>query len=335
MNYETLKALPGVRPAVYRIRRWRDWISPGAVILAYHRIAEPACDPHGLTVSPREFAEQMEVLRRYARPMRLHDVVNRLNGRSLPRDAVAVTLDDGYADNLHAAKPILERFDIPATCFVTTSAIDSPTGFWWDEVARAFLQPTILPPQLCLTIGGRDYRWSLDTAPIANARAHTFQAVRELVRVAAHDEQQRVLAELRAWSGVPADSNSDGCTLTLAELQQLAAGELVEIGAHTLTHPVLSTLAPDAQRAEIAGSKHQLEQWLGRPVTSFAYPYGGALAFNATSVTAARAAGFTSACVLDARRARRGADPFRLSRVMVSGTRKWTGDQFARWLQTR
>jgi peptidoglycan/xylan/chitin deacetylase (PgdA/CDA1 family) len=335
MNYEALKALPGLRPAVYRIRRWHDWISPGAVILAYHRIAEPSCDPYGLAVSPREFADQMEVLRRYARPMRLHEVVHGLNGRSLLPGAVAVTLDDGYADNLHAAKPILERFDIPATCFVTTSAIDSPVGFWWDEVARAFLQPITLPPQLYLTIAGRDYRWSLDTAPIANARERTFQAVADLVRLIPHDEQQRVLAELRAWAGARADSNGDGRTLTLAELQQLAVGELVEIGAHTLTHPVLSTLAADAQRAEIAGSKHQLEQWLGRPVSSFAYPYGGALAFNATSVTTTRAAGFTSACVLDARRVRRGADPFRLSRVMVSGARQWTSDQFARWLQTR
>ncbi len=80
------------------------------------------------------------------------------------------------------------------------------------------------------------------------------------------------------------------------EIQELANGGLVEIGAHTVTHPVLSRVAKDVQCVEIEQSKASLEQMLGRPVKNFAYPYGGRADYAPESVTAVRKAGFESAC---------------------------------------
>jgi peptidoglycan/xylan/chitin deacetylase (PgdA/CDA1 family) len=84
--------------------------------------------------------------------------------------------------------------------------------------------------------------------------------------------------------------------LTWQGVRELAAGDVVEIGAHTVTHPVLARLDADEQAREVAGSRSELESGLGRPVTSFAYPYGGKSEYSAASIEAVRAAGFERAC---------------------------------------
>src|ERR1051325_11256188 len=90
------------------------------VILMYHRIADPKCDPWGLAVAPSSFDQQMRALRTHRCPLSLDEFVERLERGSLPRLAVAVHFDDGYADTVLAAKPVLEEHAVPATVFITT-----------------------------------------------------------------------------------------------------------------------------------------------------------------------------------------------------------------------
>src|SRR5206468_8270348 len=121
-----------------RIRRvFTDRHAP--VILMFHRIAQPVCDPWGLAVAPALFAEQMQLLRERWIALSLPELVNRLHQGTLPRRAVAVTFDDGYVDNLEVAKPILERAGVPATVFLATGYVDKRSEFWWDELARMIL----------------------------------------------------------------------------------------------------------------------------------------------------------------------------------------------------
>jgi len=126
-----------------RLGRAIPWImryvrppQPKPVILMYHRIANEAVDPWRLAVSPARFEEQLKVLRRTRHPLTLVDFVRRFKDGSLPAHAVALTFDDGYADNLLAAKPRLAAADVPATVFLATGYIDRPEEFWWDELAR-------------------------------------------------------------------------------------------------------------------------------------------------------------------------------------------------------
>src|SRR5215470_1304023 len=111
---------------------------PQPLILLYHRVAVVPVDPWGLAVSPQHFAEHLDVLRRTRHPMPLATFVSRFVAGTLPRNAIAVTFDDGYADNLLAAKPCLDAADVSATVFLTTGLLGR-AACWWDELATLLL----------------------------------------------------------------------------------------------------------------------------------------------------------------------------------------------------
>ena len=102
----------------------------------YHRIAVPNVDPRGLSVSPERFAEQVQPLRARRTVLSMDAFVARLRSGDLPHNAVALTFDDGYLDNLRQAKPTLETTSVPATVFLATGRIGTGEEFWWDELAR-------------------------------------------------------------------------------------------------------------------------------------------------------------------------------------------------------
>ncbi len=126
--------IPGLK-ILQRSARWlRSRFTHGALILGYHRVADVAHDPHLMCVSPQHFAAQLEALRRFAHTVSLQELVLGLQNGALPRRAVALTFDDGYADVLYHAWPLLERYEIPATVFVVSGCLGRE--FWWDESAR-------------------------------------------------------------------------------------------------------------------------------------------------------------------------------------------------------
>ena len=104
----------------------------GGIVLAYHRVTTVAHDPHRLAVTPAHFAEHLDVITSQGVPMTLEAMVAAAQQGALPRRAVAVTFDDGYADNLQCAAPLLARAKVPATVFISTSACENGHQFWWD-----------------------------------------------------------------------------------------------------------------------------------------------------------------------------------------------------------
>jgi glycosyltransferase involved in cell wall biosynthesis/peptidoglycan/xylan/chitin deacetylase (PgdA/CDA1 family) len=307
-----------------------------ALILMYHRVADEHLDPWSLCVTPERFAGHLAVISEIAPSMRLADWLE-ASPTTRPERTVIVTFDDGYADNFHVAKPLLERFGVPTTLFVTTGAIGFEGEFWWDELESLFLLPGDLPASLRLDIDGSSYAWQLaeharydadeqrrhrawTTGEPPPTRRHAmYLEVYRLLRPLTAQSRQPLLAALRSWASAP---TAPRARRALSRTELLAMGDLVDIGAHTVTHPQLSALSLDAQRVELTQSRIDLETLLGRSITSFAYPFGD---YDDRTLGLVAEAGFTSACTTRAGRADQFSALLSLPRV---GARNWTADEF-------
>jgi peptidoglycan/xylan/chitin deacetylase (PgdA/CDA1 family) len=338
--------LPRTR-TLARIRRKlrRD----GPVVLLYHRVADPPTDPQLLSVVPERFAEHLELISNTYEPVSLAGLVAAKGDGEASARSVAVTFDDGYADNLLVAKPLLERSGVPATVFVASGYVGGRRLFWWDQLEQLVLRCGRLPSVVALEIGGDIQRWELgDDATYAFPRAAERadwtvldvhdpaprqQMYRDLsVRLRALDEpaRERLLEHLRSLAEPDCEAADEAPRpLTHVELARLHESGLVDIGAHTVTHPLLTGLPPEQQQQEIVRGKSELEEILGRRISSFAYPYGARNDFDETTVSLVRQAGFDHACTSMPGRFRSSRDRFAIPRLLV---RDWSGDELARRL---
>jgi peptidoglycan/xylan/chitin deacetylase (PgdA/CDA1 family) len=286
-----------------------------------------ARDAQGLGIAPGRFAEHLEVLRRDFEPRPLRGLAGA--GRRFRRPAVALCFDDGYADNLHEARPLLERLDVPATVFVTTGALGG-RELWWDALERLVCHERALPRELPEAIpGAREVPEPAASGADAEARRALFGRLHAALRAQDEPARSAALAALASWSGTPPDARVAHPTLTPDELVALADGVLVEAAAHSVSHPVLAGLSRERQRAEIAGGKARLEEVLARPVEAFAYPYGDAGSFTEETVALVREAGFARAYTTERAPADRAGDRLRIPRCAVGD---WDGEKLARRL---
>ena len=320
-----------------------------AMILIYHRVTPLDFDPEWLAVTPDRFGEQMDVLRRHYHVLSLSELHACVEKGNVPRKAVALTFDDGYADNLLSARPVLERYDVPATVFVTTGKLEQKSEFWWDELGSLLLETPKLPDILSLEVNGRHYSWSLcdegdASALVPDTESRNWNAIARDASDAAPEGLPRVgrdrttprrrhagIGDVAAcqWAGTDRKVRDTHRALRPEEVVSLNAGGLVEIGAHTVTHPVLSAHAPDAQEREIRLSKRRLEDILARPVGLFAYPFGERADYTPETVEIVREAGFSCACSNFEGWVRRGTSEHELPRYVA---RDWNGEEFAREL---
>jgi peptidoglycan/xylan/chitin deacetylase (PgdA/CDA1 family) len=288
----------------------------------YHRVFEMSSDPWHLGVSPKHFAEHIELLRRDYSVMSLHQLSESLRNSQLPKQGVVLTFDDGYADNLWNAKPLLEKYEVPATVFISSGSLDSPNEFWWDDLERALLQPRKLPKDLKLLVQGQTYEW-----PITNSgqRQHILTTIHQILQPLSDSDCNQVMTELFAWAGVDKTGRPDYLPLTTTELIQLAQSELIDIGSHTLTHSLLSAMSKAEQFAEIVGCRQKLSSILGSQVETFSYPYGNFTTFTPETVDIVQAAGFKVALTNEKNVVEMGANPFLLGRFWAGD---WSGKQF-------
>jgi peptidoglycan/xylan/chitin deacetylase (PgdA/CDA1 family) len=257
---------------------------------------------------------------------------------------VVVTFDDGYVNNLVNAKPLLERYDVPAAVFVAGGPSDEGLEFWWDELERLLLAPGVLPETGELIHAGGSLPFALgesavyDELTCSKHRAwrawedpptprHALYCVWSKLLMAMSDvEQRRFMRQLRALvTDVPAPQPTMG-RLSNSDLSALTEDGLITVGAHTMTHPALSALPLHRQRAEVDSNKAYLDFQLGHPVDSFAYPYG---MYSPETTEVLRAARFKTAFTTRSGVARAGTEPLLLPRVPPSDL---DGEEFNRWL---
>jgi peptidoglycan/xylan/chitin deacetylase (PgdA/CDA1 family) len=341
-----MRARSWIRRAGSALRAARMALRSRGVILLYHRIAAPRTDPLLLCVSPDHFEQHLAVLRKDYHPLSLGELAAAQAAGAVPDRAVAITFDDGYADNATAAAPLLRASGQRATVFIAGNCLEGKP-FYYDELEEILLLAPRLPRKIRLTIDGQPLAWELggwarlpknvaqnywlwnvDATTDPTPRQRCYRELFDLLRGASPAVRARALADLRKAAG--AGAGSARRMMTRAEIRKAAQTGPLEFGAHTRSHPALNRLSAAAQREEIVRGRQMLEAAAGVPVTAFAYPYGSPWDVSRETVRLARAAGFACACANTPAPVDAESDPYWLPRCLV---RDWDGAEFARRLE--
>jgi peptidoglycan/xylan/chitin deacetylase (PgdA/CDA1 family) len=264
----------------------------------------------------------------------------------LPNRAVAITFDDGYAESLREAMTALERLDLRATFFITTGYLGGNREFWWDELERFLFQASALPETITLEINNRPHRWTVDApgnrrADDASehlawrawdepqtARQSIYISLWRKLREMSDPEREQVLEQLRELTKLDPAPRPSYCPVSEQDVSALANIEVVEIGAHSITHPPLSTLSAALQKTEIEQSKIHLEALSGSPVESFTYPYGD---YSEETIRVVRDSGYSRACSTEESLVTASSRVFSLPRIPAPDV---DGEGFAQLLST-
>ncbi len=297
-----------VRPVVGRVRN--------AQILVYHRVNDDG-DPYFGGVPTAVFERQMAYVASRFRVMPLSDLVTSLQAGTLPEFAVSVTLDDGYRDNFLNAFPILQRHSIPATIFLTTSAIGSTRQLWHDDVFSAFRETT--QPAL-EAFGPERIGGPLSTV---EDRLRLQQVVLSYVRRLSEADRSAAVARLRDALRVGEPREAPGLMLSWDEVRAMSRAG-IRFGSHTASHPILSRAGRSLAQREIEESKRTIEERLGVPVDGFAYPNGSRADFLPETKDLLREAGYAYAVTTIPGTNQRKDDVYELRRATP-----WEQDVFA------
>lgn len=232
------------------------------LVLIFHRVLESPDPLRGGEVDTATFRWQMQLLREHFNVLPLDQAIDGIADGSLPRRAACITFDDGYADNVSLALPILKELGLPATFFIATGFLDG--GRMWNDTVIEAIRGA--PGELDLVDLGLQ-RYSLDSD--AERRAAVADVLGS-IKYHALGERESIAAAIaeRGGASLPTDlMMSGGDVAALAD-----AG--MTIGGHTVNHPILKNLPIAEARAEILDGKARLEKLAGKPVTVFAYPNG-------------------------------------------------------------
>ena len=301
-------------------------ISSRTVVLLYHRVTKLDHDPWGIAVQPKNFAEQLQVVREIG-AVALRDTEPGSLRPFSPACSVAVTFDDGYADNYRQALPLLEKFEVPATIFVATGYTGKAVPFWWDDL-QALLLGSKLKHNVEVSISGQP----VTLYPVQDEHPiDALKRVHPLLQQLDAAERNEALAMLRETVRFDQAHRSADFAMNEEELEKIAASPFIEVGAHTVTHPKLSALPPRRQREEIEESKKYLEDTLGKRITSFAYPFGGAVHFTEATEKIVISAGFHRTCTTEAVVYGERHTAFRIPRLYAPDI---DGEKFSHWLRS-
>jgi peptidoglycan/xylan/chitin deacetylase (PgdA/CDA1 family) len=277
-------------------------------IVNYHRVLaapDPLLDEE---LDIHTFRWQMELLSECFNVMPLDQALHALENERMPPRAVCITFDDGYRSTHDLAAPVLREFGLPATVFVATGYVGSG-NMWNDKIIESVRR---LPDGLL----------DLAASGIGVRSIHTVEdrkrAVAELIEVAKYLPPPQRLALTVKLETLAGGASVQGQMVT-SDMICAMASQGIEIGAHTVSHPILSNLEDNAAQYEIEQCKRDLEAITGNPVRYFAYPNGKpGLDFNARHAMMAKEAGYEAAFTTEI-----GAATMRGDRFQIPRSRPW------------
>ena len=324
---------PVVRAGKARLRELCTSLAPGPAILMYHRIADESFDPWALAVSPGNFADQLAWIWRNRTVLPLGEFCERNRSGRLPKDAVAITFDDGYASTKDFASPLLQEFGVPATIFLPTDLIELGREFWWDELERMILDDSVDVLQLhgrMIQLGQSDPAdkcWTPATPP-KTRRQRAYHELWNLLYEMEPLEIAKSMDELRRQTRVEVAPRQSHRLLKPTEIRELR-NKQIEFGSHALSHPSLPRLDTKSKEREIRLSIDSCADLAGVVPRTFAYPFGN---YDHESERLVEQSGFLCACKADGGFVTPNSDSFALPRILVGN---WSSDNLARQLGSR
>ncbi len=263
-------------------------------VLLYHRVIDLGEDPWNTCVSPENFEEHVKYLAENYPVVKFEDDWSRIQEPS-----VVITFDDGYFDNFQYVLPILEKYSVPATFFVSTDLIDTRQEFWWDRAARIFA---------------------------CSSEYESLSQFHKSLLMLEPKERLKVIEKMEKKYLFDASPREAYRMMSAKELGKLASSSLITVGGHTKSHSSLALESEELQREEILNSKYILEKIIKRELVLFSYPFGY---FNDTTVRILQESGFRKSATVAGGLAGTK-DPFRIPRNVV---RDWKISEFQRFMQ--
>jgi peptidoglycan/xylan/chitin deacetylase (PgdA/CDA1 family) len=265
------------------IPRWRHktFFQNTLTIVMYHAVVRSPRNVYywGL-VDESSFRGQMEYLKSHFEILPLVDAVRRLRSHGLSRPTVAITFDDGYQNNYEVAFPILRAMSLPATIFLVTGLLDTDATLWTCRLHHALTEtrkPSLVWNGSRFDLSKPDHR--------AESSVTIRTKLKDLQHPQLVTEIRSIIQKLDVDPDCALPVASPFRMLTSRAVIDMANSGLVEFGAHTHTHTLLSRLSPDEQREEIERSVSAVQELTGRPCELFAYPNGKAKDFDKETMT--------------------------------------------------
>jgi len=231
--------------------------------LIYHRVIAHDDTLNTWDVTAEVFESQMRLIAESFKALPLSEAIERLARGDLPPRSVCITFDDGYLDNAEVALPILQKFGVPATFFVATGYLNG--GRMWNDTVIDAVR-AVPGPTLDLRAWGLPF-FELDSLP---ARRKAIQSILGAWKYLPDGERESRALRLAEDAGV---AESRGPMMAAPHVRALQAAGM-EIGAHSVTHPILALTSPSEARREIVESGETLSEIIGERVRLFAYPNG-------------------------------------------------------------
>ena len=233
------------------------------------------------------FEKQLKLITKYCSPVSLESIIS---DQKLPANPVMLTFDDGYMNNYTYAYPLLKKYKVPATIFVATGFIDQSHFLWTDEIETII---TKAEPERYR------FNWENETMALELSnhadKLRTFFFLTQYAKSLTAFQKNRFIEELRKFLCSEYDWNSLDplyLPLTWDQIREMNEDDLISIGSHTVSHPILAKCTLQQQRTELELSKQRINEELGLDCISFAYPNGKFTDYNHETIRLLRNLGY-------------------------------------------
>lgn len=285
-----LKSL--IKNVLYRWKIFSKWNSlpNGVYVFNYHRIGDAVksdFDPNVYSCTSEVFEQHLAFYKDAFEVISADEISELAEKELLDKKRYAlITFDDGYIDNYKIAYKALRKFNLPAAFYIATDYVDNPQIPWWDEIAWLV----------------RHSKQNLITLPISPnetidiSKGTIVTAIRAILRLIKKDTTATMpekVAQLEAATEVslPKEVRKQSLFVNWDQIKEMSQNGM-HIGSHTVNHNILSHLSEQDQLKELTDSKQRLEEFLGKPVTTIAYPVGGKSAFTTETMSITKEVGY-------------------------------------------